>query len=267
MANELPLIPGTLPAPYTCYQALYEQMFSLGAAQGPTVTGILIQDATPAAEDHDKGWIPTAGGVPRYPGYVFVWHATLGHWVSRHYIADSDKSRRIYVGLSTDIATYDGGDSGALGPASGPMWERDVLFDGRVPIGVGTIPTSSPAASVAAALDTTDSLGNSGEYKHALTPDEMKSHFHGVGTDGEPGGGDPPVMLRRDWTVANAITTRREDIGGTETWADGAPIATGLMGTTDPLSTGNASDAHNTMPPWIGVFMLKRTSRQFYVAA
>lgn len=268
MPTELPLTPGVLPAPFTCYQPLYNEMFALGAAQGPAITGLLIQDATPDAGDHDKGWIPTAGGVPRFPGYVFVWHAVLGHWVSRNAINASDASRRLYVGANTSIDTYDGGDGGAPGAASGPMWARDTLFDGRFPIGVGDIPGSSPLASIVSPLDTTDSLGASGEYKHVLTAPEVEGHFHGVGTDGQPGGGDPPIMISRPWSTApTSYTERFEDTPGTDSWGDGGPISSGTMSTTDPIQGPVPSNGHNTMPPFIGVFVIKRTAREFYVAA
>lgn len=272
MPSELPLNAGTLPAPYTCWQTLYNLMFSLGSADGPALTGLLIQDAVPAPEDHDKGWIPTSGGVPRYSGYVFVWNVTLGHWVSRHYIDASDPSRRIYVGTSASVATYDGGDGGAPGPASGPVWEIDTAFAGSVPIGIGLIPGSSPAASIVNPLDTQDSLGNSGEYKHVLSYGEMRGHFHGVGTDGAPDGNDPPIMISRTWNVAgetpNTYTRRLEDSGGSgHSWVDDGTFADGTMGTTNPLASGTASDGHLNVQPFVGVFYLKRTSRIWIVAA
>lgn len=269
MPNELPLINGTLAAPFTCYQPLYEQMFSLGAAQGPAITGLLIQDATPDPADQDKGWIKTSGGVPVYPGYVFVWHAVLGHWVSRHFVGASDPSRTIYVGTSASVATYDGGDAGAPGPASGPMWEIDTAFDGRTPTGVGVIPTSAPAASIVNPLDTTDSLGASGEYKHVLTTAEgaVGTHTHPVGLFNTGGGNaDDAFFNKVTPAVGTANWTGRYITGG-----DGIVSA---AQTTADIYTLQANDGngvtsvgHNNMQPYVGVYFIKRTARQFYVAA
>lgn len=273
---DIPLIPGQLAQ--NCYpqnpQLLYEEMFARGHGVIPDITGILIQDAAPdPVYRGNKGWIPTSGGVPVYPGYIFIWHATVGHWVSRNPIGASDDSRRIYVGTSASVATYDGGDANAPGIASGPMWEIDTAFAGSVPIGVGLIPGSSPAASITAPLDTTDSLGNSGEYKHSLTPDEMQ-HMHGVGDDPQnivPGAvDDPAVQLHRAWTSGGeSYTSSTNDMNPTSAsgYTDGAAINSGDFATTKALTDPDfpTVDGHNTMQPYVGVYFLKRTSRQFYV--
>ena len=281
MPTELPLTPGVLPAPFICYQPLYNEMFALGAAQGPAITGLLIQDATPDAGDHDKGWIPTAGGVPRFPGYVFVWNTVYGHWVSRHAIDASDIKRypAPYVGTLADfntfLQTYDGGDAGAPGVASGPMWEVDPQFAGSVPIGVGAIPGSSPAASIVQGGATSDSLGASGEYKHSLTPDEIQ-HMHGVGQnplDVSPDTeDDPAIQLHRTWdSGANNYVSSHNDMvaPGSTGYIDGANVHTGAFGTSKALADPDfpVVNGHNTMQPYVGVFFLKRTARQFYVAA
>ena len=271
---DAPLIPGTLAL--DCYpnsaQAFYDEMFARGHAVVSDVLGLLIQDAAPdpiyQTGPLQKGWIPTAGNVPIYPGYVFVWHATFGHWVARNPIGASDPSRRIFMGLSTDVGTYDGGDAGAPTIGSGPMWEIDAQFAGSVPVGVGLIPGSAatiaePAGQVGKKQD---SLGASGEYAHVLANAEVAGHWHGVGTDGHAGGGDPPIMLHRDWNVApDSYTERLENTAGTETWADGAATSAGVMGTTDAIASATPAAAHNTMQPYVGVYFIKRTARQFYV--
>lgn len=264
---NLPLVPGTLAQ--DCYsaspQALYEEMFQKGYAVAPDITGILIQDAAPdAIYRGNKGWIPTSGGVPIYPGYVFIWHATVGHWVSRNPIGASDSSRRIFVGSSADVTTYDGGDANAPGIASGPMWSIDTLFDGRTPIGVGVIPTSAPAASIAAPLDTVDTLGNSGEYKHTLTEAEgaVGSHIHPIGVC------DPAT----DDGFFNITTPSKATPAWSGHYITGSGSTPPTAETTANLYTLPANDGngvtavgHLTMQPFIGVFFLKRTSRQWYV--
>lgn len=266
--SELPLIPGTLPSPYTCWQALYEQMFELGAAQGSTIVGVKINDDPPA---HDQGWIPTAGGVPRFSGYVFVWHAVYGHWVARHQEAPSDIKRwpapytNDLAALTTYLQTYDGGDTGAPGPFTGPMWEVDAQFAGSVPVGVGLIPGSSPAASIVKGGDTQDSLLASGEYKHVLTGAEgaVDQHVHPMG-DGNSGSGD----LNLNYVLPAVTTPAYTGFFNSSGAPSGATLTSANL-ITLPANDGNGvtSVGHNTMQPYVGCFFLKRTSRIWIVAA
>ena len=268
---DIPLTAGTLLSPYECWQTLYEQMFALGKGVSPDITGILIQDAAPdPIYRGNKGWIPTSGGVPIYPGYVFIWHATVGHWVSRNPVADSDASRRVWTGAAADIDTYDHGEAGVVGPAAGPMWEFDTTFDGRVPIGAGTIPNSGGATVAINA--TTDSLGGVGEYKHSLLANEIQ-HFHGVGQDAmqlSPNTeDDPAIQLHRAWdSGANSYTMSQNDMvaPGSHGYVDGALAHVGIFGTTKALADPDfpVVDGHNNMQPYVGVYLIRRTTRQFY---
>lgn len=267
MPNELPLINGTLAAPFTCYQSLYEQMFALGAAQGPAITGLLIQDATPDPVDIDKGWIPTASGVPRFPGYVFIWHPVLGHWVSRHYKDASDPRPEMFTADPSTLTTFDGGDAGAPGVASGPMWEVYVEFAGRVPVGLGAIPGSAATIAYASPPPTTDSLGGTGEYLHTLTGTEgaVADHTHPIGLS-NPGtddafftyNGGPPVAVPA-WSRW-FVTGGGAQSPGLETTAD-------LFTQKPNNGNGVVSVGHNNMQPWIGVTFIKRTGRVWLVAA
>lgn len=265
MPSELPLNAGTLPAPYTCWQPLYNQMFSLGSAQGPTITGVIIQDAVPAAEDHDKGWIPTSAGVPRFPGYLFTWNNVLGHWVAMNPFAANDPRPQMYTADPSTVPTFDGGDANPPGVMGGPMWEVYTNFAGRVPVGLGTIPGSSAVISYASPPPTQDSLGNSGEYRHVLTGLEgaVADHAHPTGF-GNTGTGDlglayvtPPV------TVPSYTTFFNSSAGPSGTSTTLANLYT--LKAND--GNGIVSAAHNNMQPWIGVTFIRRTSRIWLVAA
>jgi len=271
---DLPLIPGTLAE--DCYpasaQAFYEEMFDKGHAVGDDVVGLLIQDAAPDPAQRDQGWIPTSGGVPIYPGYVFVWNVTVGHWVSRHPKGPVDPRPEMYIGTLPDLVTFDGGDANPPGIGSGPMWEQWTPITGRVPIGVGLVPTSSPAATVTAPLDTIDTLGNIGEYKHSLVPDEMQ-HMHGCAENAlnlDPlTQDDPALQLHRAWTSApDSYVTSGNNMSSTSTgYIDGVSISAGDFGTSKALTDPDfpVVDGHNNMQPYIGVYWIQRTARQFYV--
>lgn len=269
--SDLQLIPGSLPSDLECYQTLYDEMFSRGHAVGDNITGILIQDLPPDPIDHDKGWIPTSADVPIYPGYIFTWHPVYSKWVSRHYIGPEDIKRYPvpYVGVLADfityLQTYDGGDIGAPGVASGPMWEVDSQFAGSVPVGVGLIPGSSPAASIVQGGDTQDSLGNSGEYKHTLTEAEgaVGNHVHPMG-NGDPGTGDVGLNYETPAVTTPAFT----EFGNTGGGPIGIPVTEANL-ITLKANDGNGvvSNGHNNMMPYVGVYFIKRTAREFYVAA
>jgi hypothetical protein len=264
---DLPLTPGTLAT--DCYpasaQAFYDEMFAKGIAVMPDIAGLLIQDAAPDPADRgSKGWIPTAGNIPIFPGYVFVWHATVGHWVCRNPIGASDESRRIYVGTKASVGTYDGGDANPLGIASGPMWEIDTIFDGSAPVGVGLIPGSSPAATILAPKDTQDDQGQSGEYAHTLTEAEgaTGAHVHPVGIFNPTSDDAFLNHLSAPVAVANYngkyISGNSSVIIAPETTADIFTLA-------NNNGAGTVSDPHNNMQPYVGVFFLKRTARQFWI--
>lgn len=266
--GELPLIPGTLPSPYTCWQALYEQMFELGAAQGSSIVGVTIDDDPPA---HDQGWIPTADGVPRFSGYVFVWHPVYGHWVSRHQEAPSDIKRwpapytDDLAALTLYLQTYDGGDAGAPGPFTGPMWEVDAQFAGSVPVGVGLIPGSSPNASIVKGGDIVDSLGNGGEYKHVLTGLEggVTDHVHPMGF-GDTGSGNLGLNYVAPAVATPAYTTFFNSSAG----PSGTTVTSANLITLQANNgNGIVSAGHNTMQPYVGCYFLKRTARIWLVAA
>ena len=162
----------------------------------------------------------------------YTWDSTFGVWLSPHPTPPSSDERRMWIGIDTDLITYDGGDANPLSLYSGAMWAVDTAFAARFPVGVGTF-----AASGAVAV-----LGTGGEDKHLLTIAEMPAHDH-------PG--------------SNLSHTIATDSGGSDMGADYD------TDNKDPIVLTIASQgggtAHNNLPPYIGVYFIKRTIRQFYV--
>lgn len=166
---------GTLNAP-DCWpstpQALYNEMFAKGAAQMNQIEGVVISDSTPSAENRDKAWFKINAGNP--VGW-FLWSTTYSQWLRPHDYPANGSVRILWVGLEADLSTFDGGDAGPAGIASGPMWEVDHEFDGRSPMGPGSIPSSSSSITVAT---------NFGEGTHLQTMDEVATHTHAAAMDG-----------------------------------------------------------------------------------
>lgn len=232
----LPLNAGSLP--YTCYpatpQQFYADMFSRGSALFPSIKGVVVSDTVPAAGDQDKLWIKTSNGAPI--GQFIFFNA---HWVWPHLSTAGGSERRMWVGLEADLVNYDGGDANPAGPSSGAMWAVDHDFDGRSPMGPGAIP------------DTVDNLGVNGNYghgTHAQTIAEMPTHTHPITAFGTntPSNG-------------NGIIGGSNGTTGPFTYSD----------STTPMSIANTGGgaAMSLVHPVRGIFLIKRTSRIYYLGA
>lgn len=231
-------------------------MFQLGYAELGDITGIIISESAPAAEDRDKAWIKLVAGAPAYP-YPAVWFN--GHWVIRHPLPGESSLRQIWVGSSVDLETFDGGQAGAVGVASGPMWEIDTAFAGRVPIGAGTIPGTDPARSIQVE-QTTDSAGGEGSWVRELSranlPDE-RLHLFADQTVGEP-----LTDLGIDDVAARYANVDSESQSYRIAKASG--FTNPNAGVTDSLGQG---ESFVQAPPVYGVYFIKRTARQLIIVA
>lgn len=199
--------------------------------------------------------------APEYQSYPWLystdmrWYKFSGVWQSPN-PETSTLSRRIFVGNESDVWAYDGGDGSdpsttAPTATSGAMWEVDHSLDGRVPIGAGVIPTSSPSASVLVG-GTGDDQGGSGEYKHTISTIESPKHDHGmIDPNTDPNQVGVPVFeyTASQWRGNNGPTAR---------------IAQFTPFGGDPAN-GGATSPHNNMQPYYGVFFIRRTARVYYV--
>jgi hypothetical protein len=161
------------------------------------------------------------------------WIFDQGFWLRKNPVTAANE-RRIFVGTTTDLLSYDGGDGTAVaGDTFGPMWEVDTEFEARFPVGVGAFVASGAVAVMGKATST----AIVGEDKHTLTVSELAAHTHNVGryVNDSRSGGDPKFM---DLT-----------------------LGTGTVG----ISSSTGGDAaHNNLPPFYGVYFIKRTIRVYY---
>ena len=180
---------------------------------------------------------------PTYPAInnqIFPWLDQDGNWwiynqslwLRKNPVAAGGFDRRIFVGTTTDLLSYDGGDGTATATTTtGPMWEVDTLFDARFPVGAGAF----AASGAVAVLGTATSTSIVGEDQHTLTVPEIPAHTHNffplVTADANNGGANGVQY----GTTANVATS----------------------------STGGGA-AHNNLPPFYGVYFIKRTSRVYY---
>ena len=162
------------------------------------------------------------------------WIYDQGRWTYKNTVAANGYDRRIFVGTTTDLLSYDGGDGASGTPTNytGAMWTVDTSFDARFPVGVGAF-VASGAVAVNGTATATSIVG---EDKHTLTIPELPSHTHNVATlinDSISGGDQKLIPLQ----------------------STGNNLASSSVG-------GDA--AHNNLPPFYGVYFIKRTGRVYY---
>jgi hypothetical protein len=168
------------------------------------------------------------------------WVYQGGFWARKHPVDANGDERRIYIGTTTNLLSYDGGDGTpyAGNIYAGAMWEVDTNFAARFPVGVGTF-----AASGAVAVQgTTTSTAVAGEDQHTLNVSEIPSHNH--------------------QTIDQYYNLTQRGSADTTAFS---PDNRG-EGTANILATTTAGGgaAHNNLPPFYGVYFIKRTARVYY---
>lgn len=228
MATNYPLIPGTLAS--DCYpaspQTLYNEMFAKGVCQlaSGAIVGVYPSQTAPGIGDRDKLWIKLDASDRALGAYMYAG----GLWVWKHPCPAGGFERRLFVGSTADLATYDGGTNTAVSDVTGPMWEVDTNFAARFPVGVGTTANGT-------VINVTNT---GGEDEHTLTVDEMPAHTHTASS----------VWL-------NTWPAGTNELGG------------GVDATAGAVTNANTGgdDPHNNLPPYYGCYIIKRTARIFWV--
>jgi len=192
----------------------------------------------PGADYRIYPWLRTEQG---FEDGWYYWDDTIGAWIKPHPTPASGGERRCFVGSTTDLQTYEGGNANAVDDADGPFWEVDSSFAARFPVGVGSFDNAGDVG----VTDTTTSTAVAGEDEHTLTEAEMPPHTHGyfdarIGSgEGIQGDTDPNMVMYKH--------PSNDDCSG------------------DTCSTGDG-DPHNNLPPFYGVYFIKRTARIYFRA-
>lgn len=231
-----------------CYpasaDAFQKQILALARAVFPgTTAGVSIGDSPPS--DHDMVWVRTDGSGNMIR--VYTWGG-YGVWGSPHASLPSSSMRYLWIGLEAELVTFDEGTSDPVTPTTGPFWLVDHAFDGRMPLAPGTLPSGTIIAPTT----------TGGEEKHILGLDEMPPHNHEVTLV-------TPILDKWSGNELGA--------GKIVTGSSGIAEGTDEIEANDPFFktelTGGAGDpattvAHNNMPPYYGVFIIRRSARIFY---
>jgi hypothetical protein len=179
-------------------------------------------NATPSVNNQSYPWLRlNSDGTPDKV-YVFA----SGLWIARH--PTPPGAVFSYEGTEASITTFDGGESAAVTPFTGPMWEKVSEMDGRSPIGPGTW-------SNGMVINVGDQIG---EEEHAITIPELPEHHHeitGYMTAALSGGNSGAVINEKPGDV---ITENTTDVG--------------------------EGEAMELLHPVYAIFAIRRTARLFY---
>jgi hypothetical protein len=230
------LFPPQLPADacFDTYQDLANAIIGGAVAQFQSDIGntyFNTGSSTPAAENRDYPWLDCDGNWWVYNG---------GYWVRKHPYQSADSVRLIWTGDTTALLTFDGGTNAAVTDFTGPMWEVDTAFEGKFPVGVGTF---SVSGSVAVAQSTTNT-GVTGEDRHSLTAAENPAHTHDL--------------------ILDKVTVA--DTGGVLRFPNGDSQES-VTPTTFTTEESGSGTSHNNLPPFYGVYFIKRTARIYYTSS
>lgn len=241
------LVPPVFPAGYcptTEQQRANDIVDGITAYVDGTYTVWNYGNTEPTAENRGKPWLRLKGDGTLDRVYIYY----NGQWVSPHVTPAGGSERRLWVGTTGELETYDGGQAGTVGAASGPMWEVDTAFAGRMPLGVGTTPSS-----VAIAVAT-----NYGNDKVTITDANLPEHFHYVAKSTQ--------QNSSSLSATQAVAYIGGGYGNENYVLQGLDIASNIPNVGQTSKAGTASPTTlDLLNPARGVYFIKRTARLFHV--
>jgi len=268
----LSLIPPTLPEDY-CNLTQQEQVNTLISGTqivGVGAGGVITSNSIPGVNDRDKLWAYLRASG-QFSGYIFKYQ---GDWLVEHEEVASGDARRLYMGTTTDLLTYDGGANVAVTDRTGPMWEVDTVFNGRSPMGPGAIPSSDPAKTLALA----EQYGSGSVTLTSAQAFALQSHQHVLGRFAAITNDDGYFTFGTTTPpYADAVNLVGRPITGDTGISATSPLSA-LAGeymisgeAYDPASGNPASSitnaAHQTTHPVVGCYLIKRTARIYRTPA
>lgn len=267
---DLPIIPPVLPEGFcpSSWQEFVNVAVGQAVAQfaGSGFSVILNQPTQPDPVDRDKLWRDTDTGR--------IYEFTGGAWVTPHAYPASGDARLWWEGLEADVWAFDGGDGqdpSLFPPATnaGAMWEVDHNYDGRSPMGAGSIVDSDPAKS----LTVSENYGSGIFEMNDANTGGFGTHTHVYGRMFLANVNDDFLLVQG--AATGPALSGPQILGADAVGLPNPPVPlSGVVGpylnVGPPMSTaGTALSAIkiNIVHPVRGGFMIRRTARINYVGS
>jgi len=249
MSTNVILQAGTLPTDcFASHQAEYEEYIRQTTATLPEDSvSYIVSTTAPSADDRDKLWIQ----VDAQNRPIRQWIFTNSRWAWPHPVPYSDKRLVMFTGSSAEVDTLDGGVAGTASTFGGPFWEIDATMSLKFPLGIGTLESGETIAP-----------GDSGgQERVTLIENELPDHGHvGKAYYRYSGGSyseDPSGESDNTLHQGSSHTTS----------PSGNYAESGVRTESIDVASGKFGNSHDNMPPYVGVYFIKRTVREFYTAS
>lgn len=246
MSIRIPLFSGVLPSScYSNFQGLSDDIMSYGYGLIDGATEYIVSETAPGADDQGKLWIQVnSSNQP-----IRQWIYSGGAWLWPHPIPPNDNRLQMFVGSAAEVDTLDGGVAGTAGSKSGPFWEIYSDMSAKFPMGVGTLEDGTSVAVT----------NTGGQERVTLTSTQVPDHQHKgkayYKASGGTAGSDESGLMDNLY---------HENSGHTTTSGTTSVAAAGVL---TSETVGTIGESHPNLPPYYGVYFIKRTGRQFYTAS
>jgi len=246
MSIRVPLYSGVLPSScYSNFQGLSEDIMSYGYGLIDGATEYIVSQTAPGADDQGKLWIQV--NSTNQP--IRQWIYSGGAWLWPHPVPPNDQRLQMFYGSADEVDTLDGGVAGSAGEKSGPFWEIYDSMATKFPMGVGTLDDGTSVAVT----------NTGGQERVTLTSTQVPDHQHKgkayYKASGGTAGSDESGLMDNLY---------HENSGHTTTSSTTSVAAAGVL---TSETVGTIGESHPNLPPYYGVYFIKRTGRQFYTAS
>lgn len=230
----------------------WQLLVSLLHAQSTGDPTVNTGSITPPPDKRGLPWIRSnPDGTPDRT-YVF----SNGLWRSPH--PEDPGIVKMWTGTLAGIDLIEGGVAGAVTSDSGPFWAKMTGVDAMMPIQPGTLPST-------AVINISDT---GGEEKHTLIATESPPHTHRMFTDENIANGTG-LQLTNARSLAGFTNVPKQvnddGAGDANSYYMSSSSVAPTLGQTDSFGgTGGATNAHNNLPPYFGIWFIQRTNRIYY---
>lgn len=224
----------------------WQQLIALLSVILPEGFQMNIGNTTPAPEDRVWPWLrlDVNGKIDR------LYHYAMGFWLSKYHTPANSPIRLPWTGSPTDLLTYDEGENTAVSEITGPFWEVDTNFEQRIPIGVGTLPTSGDPVAVNT---------NYGADEYTIQNANIRRHRHHAAANTSTSGAGLPSSGTQISGSGGGAAQENYDLQGTNTAA-----TIGLTSFVQGQSQTDDNEAFSILNPVRGVYFIKRTARLYW---